>query len=320
LAEKISNTLRQQGCAMQVIVVTDGSTDGSEQAAAAFRDIMVLHETERRGKTAAINRAVPFAIHDILVFTDANTMLGEGALSYLLNGFSDAAIGAVCGEKRVEGIKRSRHAETVYWKYESLLKKLESRTGSVVGAAGELLAVRKDIFEPLPERIILDDFYLSVQVKQAGKNLLYEPRATATELPPPNLAGEFTRRTRIAAGVWQWMQQIFSIGRFKHDTFFLWQFFSHRLCRWFIAPLCFIILPVTTSMLVLNGTGLFFKIVLGIQGVFSLVAIIGSLPVFQRRGIISFPFYFIFTHVCMLWGYIGYLRGKHTVLWKKITR
>lgn len=305
--------MQQQHVLLQVIVITDGSTDNSEQIARAYTGVLCLHEPERKGKAAAINRAAPYAQHEIMVFTDANTLINAGALSQIHKHFNDAAIGAVCGEKRVEG----RNAESVYWAYESILKKLESRTGSVVGAAGELLAMRKELFQPIPEAAILDDFYLSVQVIQKGFRLYYEPAATATELPPQNRNDDFARRTRIAAGVWQWMKHYFSFGTMLRSPFFCWQFFSHRLCRWFIAPVCLLLLLFSSTWLALTTGSIAYQFMAIAGFLFCVLALLG---VRYRPGIFSLPFYFVFVHICLLWGYAGYLRGRHSVLWKKLAR
>lgn len=303
-------------------MVTDGSTDGSENIAAGFAGITVLHQPERQGKAAAINRAAAEAKHEVLLLTDANTFLNPGAVSAIVESLNNPSVGAVCGEKRVQPARNHHYGESVYWKYESALKKQESRSGSVVGAAGELLVIRKSLFEPIPEEVILDDFYLSMQVTKKGFCIAYQPLATATELPPQNLSDEFTRRTRIAAGVWQWMKKYCSPGLFKNNPFFFWQFFSHRLCRWFIAPVCLVLLIVSGTVLFCADAGFFYTGVFGAGVLFSLLAVIGALPLFQHHkpGVFGFPFYFIFTHICLLWGYAGYIRGKHSVLWKKLSR
>lgn len=320
LRQKIENTLSlQHTLPVQVIVITDGSADESETIAASFPGITTLHQPERRGKAAAINRAVTMAKHDILVFTDANTFLNKTSLEVIMTALLQNDAGAVCGEKRIQPLPQKKYAESVYWKYESILKKLESATGSVVGAAGELFAVKKECFEPIPENIILDDFWLSMRIRQKGFRILYEPNATATEQPPQNLNDDFTRRTRIAAGVWQWMKEYASFREMKKQPFFFWQFLSHRFCRWFVAPVCFLLLPVANIFIITQNHHLFFRVTLALQALFLLFAVIGAIPFMRQRfGVFGFPFYFIFAHICLLSGYLS--QGKHTVLWKKVAR
>lgn len=318
LKQKIENTLSvQHNIPVQVIVVTDGSTDGSERIAASFPNVTVLHQPERRGKAAAINRAAARAEYEVLLFTDANTFLNEPALNAIVTCLNNA--GAVCGEKSIRSLPRKKYAESVYWKYESALKKLESKTGSVVGAAGELFAVRKECFEPIPEQAILDDFWLSMRVRQKGFRILYEPQAIATEWPPQTITDDLTRRTRIAAGVWQWMQQYCSFKTLSKTPFFFWQFLSHRFSRWFIAPVCFLFLLAANIYIVTQSNSLFFQITFALQGLFLLCATIGAIPFMRQRfGLSGFPFYFIFAHICLLSGYVSY--KKHSVLWTKVSR
>lgn len=320
LKQKIENTLSlQHQLPVQIIVITDGSTDGSETIAASFPGITVMHQRERLGKAAAINRAVAEAKYEVLIFTDANTFLNEEARNAMIAALNNTEAGAVCGEKRIWSLPQKKYAESFYWKYESVLKKLESKNGSVVGAAGELFAVKKECFGAIPENVILDDFWLSMRIQQNGYRILYEPNATATELPPQTLKDDLTRRTRIAAGVWQWMNEYYSFKQLKKQPFFLWQFCSHRFCRWFIAPVCFLLMVAANSYLVAYGDSLFFQCTFIIQAIFLLFAVIGILPFMRQRfGIFDFPFYFIFTHICLLRGYLTY--KKHNVLWKKLPR
>lgn len=304
---------------VQVIVITDGSTDKSETIAASFPGITTLHQPERKGKAAAINRAAAVAVHGVLIFTDANTFLNETSVEAIMAALSENTTGAVCGEKRIQPLPQKKHAESVYWKYESMLKKLESATGSVVGAAGELFAVKKECFEPIPENIILDDFWLSIRIRQKGFRIVYEPNATATEQPPQTLEDDFTRRTRIAAGVWQWMNTYGSFRQIIKQPFFSWQFFSHRFCRWFVAPVCFLLLPVANIFIIVHSHYLFFQITFLLQALFLLCAVIGTIPFMRQRfGLFGFSFYFIFAHTCLLSGYFS--NRKYTVLWKKAPR
>lgn len=320
LKQKIENTTSLP-CTLpvQIVVITDGSTDGSETIAASFPHITVLHQRERLGKAAAINRAVAEAKYEVLIFTDANTFLNKASLNALIAALNNEEAGAVCGEKRIRYLPQKKYAESFYWKYESVLKKLESKTGSVVGAAGELFAVKKECFEAIPEHSILDDFWLSMRIQEKGFRILYEPNATATELPPQTLKDDLARRTRIAAGVWQWMKAYCSFRQLKKQPFFLWQFLSHRFCRWFIAPVCFLLMVAANTYIIACSNSLFFQLTFIIQAVFLLFAFIGAVPFMRQRfGLFGFPFYFIFTHICLLRGYITC--KKHSVLWKKLPR
>jgi poly-beta-1,6-N-acetyl-D-glucosamine synthase len=209
IREKILNSLDQDYPAdkLEFIFITDGSTDETPQITSGYTRIHALHEPERKGKSAAINRSVATAHNDILIFSDANTLLNREATGNIARHYLDPKIGGVAGEKKV--LSTTTHAQEVgeseglYWKYESFLKQQDSNFYSVVGAAGELFSLRTKLYEPLPHNIILDDFVLSLRVAQQGFRIRYEPDAYAVELPSFTIADEQKRKVRIAAGGFQ---------------------------------------------------------------------------------------------------------------------
>ena len=201
LNEKINNTLLalRNFKDVQVILITDGSNDGSAEMSFHDNKILHLHNAERKGKSAAINGAMEKATGDIVVITDANAMVNETAFEKLVARFQNKKTGAVSGEKKVMAREGSTGGEGLYWKYESYLKKLSARMYSLTGAAGELLAFRKTAFKPIPEDAILDDMVLSLNIIKLGMVIDYEPAAYATEPPSKSIADEFRRKVRISA-------------------------------------------------------------------------------------------------------------------------
>src|SRR5690606_6817597 len=162
LKEKVQNCfqLDYPSSLLQIYFITDGSTDGFSEVLRDYPEIILLHEDQRGGKTAAENRAMLFIKTPIVVFSDANTMLNRQAIQNIVRHFEDEKVGCVSGEKRVkveEKDSASSAGEGIYWKYESLLKRLDSEWHTAVGAAGELVAFRTDLYEVLPEDAILDD-------------------------------------------------------------------------------------------------------------------------------------------------------------------
>ncbi|HWJ92410.1 MAG TPA: glycosyltransferase family 2 protein, partial [Flavisolibacter sp.] len=206
IEKKILNSLRQDYPAEKIefLFITDGSTDGTAPIISRYSEIQLLHQTERKGKSAALNRAVLAARNEILIFSDANTFLNAEATRNITRHYADASVGGVAGEKKVVSVSESPDevgaGEGLYWKYESFLKKIDSEFYSVVGAAGELFSLRKTLFEPVPDSVILDDFIISMRVAGQGYRIVYEPEAFAMELPSFSIRDQQKRKVRIAAG------------------------------------------------------------------------------------------------------------------------
>jgi cellulose synthase/poly-beta-1,6-N-acetylglucosamine synthase-like glycosyltransferase len=195
---------------LQVLVAVDGVEDRTADVVRSFQDrgIELSFSPERKGKVAAINRAIKEARHEIIVFSDANNHYPVDAIKELVTPFSDISVGAVSGSKvvglRADNIELGQ-AEGMYWKYESFIKQRESLLGCWIGVAGEQLAIRKDLFIPPPDKIINDDFYIALQVIKQGYNIIYNPKARSYEAVSASQQDELVRRSRIIAGRYQVM-------------------------------------------------------------------------------------------------------------------
>ena len=187
---------------LNIVWVTDGSTDNTNLKLAEYPEITVLHLPERKGKTAALNRGMQYIHTPFTVFTDANTMLNQEAIREILTPFSDPAVGCVAGEKRIVVEDKDNAAaggEGFYWRYESKLKSWDSRLYSTVGAAGELFAIRTSLFKTMPEDTLLDDFVLSMSIASQGYKIAYRDAAYAIESASADIGNEQKRKVRIAA-------------------------------------------------------------------------------------------------------------------------
>ena len=153
---------------LKIIWMTDGSTDRTNEKLQKYQDVSVLFLPERKGKTAALNRGIEFVSTPYVIYTDANTMLNKNAIMEIIRQFTNPRTGCVAGEKRVETdtAQGATAGEGIYWKYESALKRLDDRLYSAVGAAGELFAIRSNLFEQMPTDTLLDDFVLSLKIAQ----------------------------------------------------------------------------------------------------------------------------------------------------------
>lgn len=302
--------------------VTDGSTDNSAEIVRKHANFEVFHENQRKGKNAAVNRAMKLVQTPIVVFCDANTILNREALKLLVRHFKDPKVGAVAGEKRViqsDSENAATSGEGAYWKYESLLKKWDSQLNTVVGAAGELLAVRTELFQEVPPGVFIEDFRLSMNIAKAGYRVVYEPDAYAMETGSASIEEERKRKVRISAGglieVWHFMGLL---NFFKYGLL-SFQYVSHRMLRWTLAPLGLLLLLITNVLLTGNT---FYDLVLIAQGLFYIVAILGYFLKDKKIPfkILFVPYYFLFMNLSVYQGLVRLIKGSQSAVWDKAKR
>lgn len=306
------------------IFITDGSEDHPETVLLAYPEIQHLHQNERRGKAAAMNRAMKFVKTPFVVFSDANTFLNNDALIQLMKHFHDPSVGGVSGEKRIiksigEGAEQN---EGIYWKYESVLKKLDAKLYSVTGAAGELFAMRTALYEDIEEDTVIEDFVLSLRICEKRYRIEYEPNATAMETASFSLQDEYKRKVRIAAGGFQAMGRLKKIWNpFFHPVLFF-QFISHRILRWAVCPFLLPVIFILNLILILINGSTFITILFFLQVLFYILAGIGLMlsGTSKQVKIFSIPFYFLFMNYCILKGFFSFILGKHSPLWEKSKR
>jgi cellulose synthase/poly-beta-1,6-N-acetylglucosamine synthase-like glycosyltransferase len=329
IGEKILNTLRVEYPAdrLKVIVVTDGSDDHTPDLVREFPSVILLHAPERRGKAAAINRAVPHSgAADVLVFSDANTLINPGALLSIVARYADPLIGAVSGEKKVSsGGADGFDGEGIYWRYESFMKMLDASFHTVVGAAGELFSIRRSLFHEIPEEVILDDLHISLSVCMKGYLIAYEPTAIAEERPSLSIDEERERKVRIAAGAFQIIgayRPLLNIFRYGRLAF---QYYSRRLFRWILCPIAIPVIFILNVLIVFNGVGPAgsYRLLLWFQVVFHCLALVGWLFAgrsFGKKFLFHVPFYFLFMNASMWSGFFRHLRGRQPVTWARARR
>ena len=327
IQKKIINSSEQNypSDLIEFIFITDGSTDKTPDIIRKYPFIKLLHQPERKGKSAAINRAVQAATHDILIFSDANTILNKDACLNIAKHYQYKKIGGVSGEKKVISLADTPDnvsaGEGIYWKYESLLKKIDSDFYSVVGAAGELFSVRCNLYRPIPGNVILDDFVISLKTAQQGYQIIYEPTAYATELPSFSLKDEQKRKIRIAAGGFQAIGMLKSLFLFWKHPKLSFLYISHRLLRWTLSPLCLILAFISNMILFIEADNPVFKILFIVQLCFYAMAAIAAfiLPG-SRIKILKLPYYFTFMNVSVVLGFFRFLSGNQSAIWEKAKR
>jgi len=325
IREKIRNSLdlTYKG-ELEIVFITDGSNDGTASIVAEYQQIRHLHQSERKGKTDALNRAIALIQSDLIVFSDANCLLNKECILQLIPHFQNPLIGGVAGEKRIffDPNEKVSQGEGLYWKYESFLKRLDAQVHTTVGAAGELFALRRELYTNVPSQVILDDLYQSLQVCLKGKIVAYEPNAYAIETASVSFGDEMKRKSRICAGAFQAMSlmpQLFNILTYPILAF---QFISHRALRWTLSPVALVLLLATNIFLAIDNRGAVYIMMLCLQLLFYLMAGAGWL--LSRRNkklkILYVPLYFLFMNLAVFKGFYLFLNGRQSVLWDKAER
>ncbi len=328
--EKVRNhlSLNYPPGKVQHIWVTDGSDDGTPDALRKYPQMEVYHEVARGGKIGAINRGMQFVKAPIVIFSDANTNLSADTIRIITRLFSDPNVGCVAGEKRILTSEKEQAAgagEGIYWKYESTLKKWDAELYSVVGAAGELFAIRRELFEEVEQDTLLDDFIISLRIASKGKTIQYSPDAYAIETASANVKEELKRKVRIAAGGIQSIIRLkHLLNPFKYGTL-SFQYISHRVLRWTLAPLSLAIIFLLNIVLAFHEGiatfGVYNLLFIG-QLLFYFMAMIGNYLENRRIRFKPFfiPYYFFVMNYAVFLGVLRYFKGRQSVNWERAKR
>ncbi|MCG8700601.1 MAG: glycosyltransferase family 2 protein [Bacteroidales bacterium] len=305
------------------IWVTDGSDDGTPGLLEKYPNIKVLHKDERNGKIAAINRAMKYVNTPLVVFSDANTVLSKNSIKKIVELFADDKTGCVSGEKRIINNSKDRAAgagEGIYWKYESALKKWDAELNTAVGAAGELFAVRTELFNEVEKDTLLDDFIISLRIAMKGYKIAYNPEAYAMESASANVKEELKRKIRIAAGGLQSIFRLLPLLNIFRYRLLSIQYISHRVLRWTLAPALLPIIFIANMLLM--QTSQFYSVLAILQLFFYFLVMIGS--IFQSKQLklkfLFVPYYFFIMNYAVYQGIIRFLRNSQSVNWERAQR
>lgn len=327
IEKKIENTLNLNypSSLLNVYFVTDGSTDNTPEIIKKYPEFTLLHQDERKGKVAAIDRAMTYIKSEIVIFTDANTFLNQEALIMIGKCYADKTIGGVAGEKRVHVDKKadaSSAGEGFYWKYETQLKKWDSALHSVVGTAGELFSILRALYTPVPPDTILDDFMISMRIAEKGHRIVYEPKAYALETSSANVKEELKRKIRIAAGGMQAITRLSTLLNPIHQPLLSFQYISHRVLRWTITPILLILVFLLNLYLVILRSGIIYDFILYAQLIFYCLALVGwQLERKQLKLKFAFvPYYFCIMNYAVIAGQVRFFRNKQSAIWDKSKR
>ncbi|MBU0697086.1 MAG: glycosyltransferase family 2 protein [Bacteroidetes bacterium] len=328
IEEKIKNCLELDypKDKIQIIFITDGSSDETSTIISRTKEVELLHQDIRAGKMAAIKRAIPFIKGEITVFTDANTFLNKAAVKQLVKHYQNPKVGAVAGEKRImvaESADASAAGEGFYWKYESALKKWDYELYSNVGAAGELFSIRTGLYQPVESDTIIDDHMIAMRIAENGFIIAYEPGAYAMETASADTKEELKRKIRIAAGGIQSILRLKKSANPFNYPILTFQYISHRVLRWAITPWLMILVLILNIIICVHYNDLFIyqPILLG-QVLFYLASLTGYLLESKKIKIkiLFIPFYFSMMNYAAMAGTFRYFKGKQSAAWEKSKR
>ena len=281
LPGRISNLLQQQYPGpIQIIVVSDGSTDGTAAALAPFGPRVELIEIPASGKPTALNAGAARARHDILVFADARQMFDRAVLRSLVENFADPQVGAATGELLLDcesdrvAASGSTVGESVgaYWRYEKWLRKKESAIWSTLGATGAIYAIRRSLWRPLPAPTLLDDVLAPMRVVLSGYRVVFDDRAKAYDRVEPDAAGEKRRKVRTLAGNYQILVLEPALLNPLRNRVWV-QYLSHKLGRLAVPYAMALLLIANVAV---ASAGVLYMAALGAQFGFYALALYGA--------------------------------------------
>lgn len=305
------------GNLLEIIVVSDGSNDGTVEVARRHDSerIKVLSYDRRRGKASALNLGVGDATGEITLFADARQSFDTNVIKELVANFGDPSVGAVSGELLLESSRDASVGEGVglYWKYEKWIRKSESRAGSMIGATGAIFAIRRDLWRALPEATILDDVYTPMQIALSGKRVIFEEKAIARDKTAESSGKEFKRKVRTLTGNYQLCQLMPRL--LLPTSLLVLRFYSHKLMR-LLAPIFFILLLATSAMLVIQpDVAIIYRAALVSQVVFYAGVLVAALFLKRDRRVpvLNFAYVFSLMNAAALVGLFYFVIGKRNV-------
>lgn len=305
---------------------TDGSDDGTPDILNGIDQLEVQHQPIRKGKTAALNRVMPLVKTPVTIFSDANTTVSQTSAKLIAKEFLDPMVGCVVGEKRIlsdQSDDAVSSGEGAYWRYESLIKRLESESGSALSAAGELYAIRTELYQKIDEDIILDDFVESIGIRQKGYKLKYNPDAFAIEKASINITEEKKRKRRIAAGAFQTLFRYPGFMNPFRNCYLAFQYISHKVLRWIVVPFAVFLIPFLNLFIVLKvDNNTIYQVIFILLMFFFAIALLGWLIKNKKlkEKIIFIPYYILMMNISILEGFWLYLTRRQNVVWEKSTR
>ena len=306
----------------EIVIASDGSTDATVARARRYegQGVSVRAFHARRGKSAVLNVVVPSLRGDIILFADARQQFDRQSLRALVENFADPAVGAASGELVLTagpGTAAAGQGSAFYWRYEKFIRLNEGRVDSTFGATGAIYAIRRALFEPIPDDTILDDVLIPLRVVRKGLRVVFEPRARAYDSASPTAHHEFVRKARTIAGTFQLFSREWWLFDPRRNRLWL-QMLSHKALR-LALPVLHASLLVATAALA-STSSWFYQAALGGQVSFYAAAVVGH----TQRSAARRPFFFtVPCAICLLsWatvvGFVRFLTNRQQATWERV--
>jgi cellulose synthase/poly-beta-1,6-N-acetylglucosamine synthase-like glycosyltransferase len=303
---------------LQIIVVSDGSTDRTAELAHLYagHGVQLLECSAPVGKATALNIGVAAATHDIVVFADARQRFSPNAIAELVSVFHDPAVGAVSGELILvsgDDVGEVHEGVGLYWRYEKLIRRSESAIASVVGATGSIYAVRRALYVPLAPNTLLDDVLVPMRIVLAGYRVIFIRAARAFDFSSSTAAHEFSRKVRTLAGNFQAVAMEPRLLDPRANPV-LFQFVSHKLMR-LVVPYCCIAALVSSALL----GGPVFRAIFLAQGLFYAAGLLMLTPLRSSKvaAMSRVSWTFIVMNAAAVVGLWFYLTRDEHEIWRK---
>ena len=322
IRDRLENALRTDYPAdrFQIVVASDGSGDATAEIVSRFADrgVRLLDYKARRGKSSVLNAAVQELDTELVLLSDANTHFDPDAPRKLARWFADPSIGTVCGRLMLTDPATGANADGMYWKYETFLKKCESRLGALLGSNGAIYAIRRSDYIPIPGSTIVDDFVIPLLAKlKTDRGIVYDSEAVAREETAESVAAEFKRRSRIGAGGFQAIVLLWRLLNPGHG-WVAFTFLSHKILRW-LCPFFLVGMLVTSALL--WRVPLYRRLLaaqLAFYLLWPLAAVLPRLPGPLR--ILRLAAMFTSMNVALLAGFWRWARGIRSGTWDRTAR
>jgi cellulose synthase/poly-beta-1,6-N-acetylglucosamine synthase-like glycosyltransferase len=323
IGRKIEQTLALDYPAekLEVLVLSDCSTDRTDEIVTAFRDprVRLVRIPERHGKTHAQNEGVKAARGEVLVFSDATTVYHPQALRYLACNYQDATVGAATGRNQyfdAGGDSPTGMGTVMFWNYENVIKTMQSRIRTLTGCVGCIYSVRKSAYTELADDVI-SDLVQPLWVIQKGYRVVFEDRALAYEETTQDTAEEFAMRVRVVTRAIRGLAsvpELFKPWRYGWVSF---QLISHKVMRWMIW--CFLLGAFLGSALA--GHGGWVGVVFWLQAAFYAIALVSLiLPLHRIWKVLGVPLYFCTINAAAFVSILELCRGRKYVVWQTVRK
>ncbi|MFC1559161.1 glycosyltransferase family 2 protein [Gemmatimonadota bacterium] len=323
ISQKIDNSLLLDYPSedIEIIVVSDGSTDSTNEIVRGYRDqgVKLVSLETNQGKSAAQNCAMAEAHGEIIIFTDADVLLQHDAIRKVIRNFADSAVGCTIGKISYTNIGDTpvSEGEGIYWRYEQFLREKESEAGNFSMGSG-FMAIRRTLLQPInPD--VGEDFVLPMQAVISGFRVIYESEAVSETILHQSAATDmFRTKVRVISKDLRGLLYCRSILNPIRYPLYSWGLISHKLLRWLVPY--FLIIIFITNLLLLH---MFIYIVIFIvQMTFYLSALICYIS--QKYGkslsICKIPFSFCLVNIAALVGVARFFMGKKSGQWEPVRR